>query len=492
VRAELARRSLAEFIRDGWDILEPGTPLLWGWHLDAICEHLEAVSDGRIKRLLINIPPGHMKSLIVSVFWPAWMWVHRPEWRCLSASYAADLAVRDSVRCRDLITSEWYQDSFKPDWSLKGDQNVKSNFENDRRGFRFSLSVGGRATGFRGDCTIVDDPLNAKEQHSELARAECIFWWDKVMSSRLNDQRTGARVIIMQRLHEMDLSGHVLAKSARSPKNAYVHLCLPTLYEPERLDAGPKQNGIPRVTGIGWSDPRKERGELLFPKLFPPEVVEEIQLDLGDSDFAGQHQQRPAPADGDVFKTLWFVARYAQLPAFKEVWAIWDTALKAAQKNDESACCVAGLGEDGYIYILKILHGRWETPDLTKLLVAQAAELRERYGAVYKGDYVEDKVSGTTLMQYVRRSHPQLALIPIQTGSESKEERAKGVTPLCEALRIRLPDLEHFPEAREWMEALFHQLLAFPNGAHDDIVDTFVYALKRVMGTLGRRKVVVG
>lgn len=481
--AEKAKKSLAHFVRCGWETLEPGTPLLWNWHLDAICEHLQAVSEGNIRRLLVNVPPGHMKSLIVSVFWPAWQWVQRPEWRGLFSSYAMELAIRDSVRCRDLLTSEWYRKSFEPEWSFKGDQNVKGYFENTCRGFRFSLSVGGRATGFRGDVVVVDDPLNAKEQASEVARKEAIFWWDKVMSSRLNDQRKGARVIIMQRLHEGDLSGHVIAKGG------YDHLCLPSEFEPERLDG--EKDRIPRVTSIGWSDPRKVKGELLFPTLFPAEVLAEAKTDLGTTDYAGQHQQRPAPAEGDLFKVAWFEQRYTQLPELREIWTAWDTALKAEQRNDESAGVTFGLGVDGQVYILWVAHGRWETPALEDKLVAHAQRMRELYGDRYKGDYVEDKVSGTTLMRYVRRSHPQLVLIPVAAETD-KVSRANGVVPFCESLRVVFPDYAAFPALREGCTALLDQLTGFPNGNHDDLVDAFVHGLRRVIGQLGRRGVTVG
>lgn len=477
--AEKARRSLAQFIKATWHIVEPGTPLVWNWHIDAICQHLEAVTRGDLRRLLINIPPGHMKSLIVSVFWPAWEWIEHPAIRSLFCSYAMDLAIRDSVRCRDLVTSDWYRSNFDwfwdirdTHWRLREDQNLKSYFENSVKGFRFSMSVGGRATGFRGNKVVVDDPLNAKEQHSQVVRDECIFWWDKVMPTRLNDPRKGARVIIMQRLHEDDLSGHLVRRGG------YDHLCLPSEFDPDTAS----------VTSIGWQDPRTERGELLFPEMFPASVLADLKVELGSDGFAGQHQQRPAPKEGAIFKDYWFAKRYKALPKFKEVWTIWDTALKAEEQNDETACIVVGLGEDGLLYILRVLHGRWETPDVAEFLAAQALWLRGLYGDGYQGDYVEDKVSGTTLMQYVRRTHPKLALIPISVGREDKVARAKGVTPLCEAQRIVLPDFGIYPEARLWVEELLAQLTIFPVGKHDDMVDAFVYALKKLMGTLGRKK----
>jgi hypothetical protein len=292
-KAELARRSLREFIRQAWHVVEPARALLPAWHVDAIADHLQAVSEGRIRNLLINVPPGHAKSLIVSVLWPAWQWIRSEEgaqWRGLFASYDGGLATRDSVRCRALMESQWYRDTFRPAWKLAGDQNEKAYFLNTKSGSRISLSVGGRGTGFRGDAIIVDDPLNASDQYSENVRNAVIFWWDTVMSSRLNNMDTGSKVIIMQRLHEMDLSGHVLEQAN------YEHLCLPSEFEPERRS----------MTSIGWQDPRTRPGEILFPGLYPGTVLARAKKDLGAAGYAGQHQQRPSPAEGGVLQRQWW------------------------------------------------------------------------------------------------------------------------------------------------------------------------------------------
>src|ERR1039457_396829 len=188
--AELAKRRFGDFIAQAWPVVEPACALISAWHVDAMAEHLQAVSEGQIKHLLINVPPGHAKSLIVSGLWPAWEWIRNEKGaqrRGLFASYNDGLATRDSVRCRTLIDSPWYRDTFCPDWTLSGEQNEKNYFVNTKSGFRISLSVGGRGTGFRGDTIVVDDPLNASDQYSEAARREAIFWWDMVMSSRLNN-----------------------------------------------------------------------------------------------------------------------------------------------------------------------------------------------------------------------------------------------------------------------------------------------------------------
>jgi len=184
---------------------------------------------------------------------------------------------------------------------------------------------------------------------------------------------------------------------------------------------------------------------------------------------------------------VWFSARYRRLPKLVEVWTTWDTAMKAKEQNDETACVTAARGEDGFCYILRSVHGRWETPDVGKFLVEQAQWFKRTYGAAYIGDLVEDKVSGTTLIQYVRRSNPDLVLIPVKAELD-KVSRAHGVTPLCEAERVLLPDGTIFPATVDWCRDLVAKLMAFPVGEHDDVADAFVYALKRFLGTLGGRK----
>src|SRR5579862_1529352 len=293
IDAEMASRGLREFVRQAWPIVEPSTPFVSGWHIDAIIEHLEAVSGGQIRNLLINVPPRHMKSLLVSVFWPAWEWIRWPERRWLYSSYAAQLSIRDSVKCRRLIESPWYQTRWGHIFALTGDQNAKSRFDNNRSGYRLSTSVGGSVTGEGGDRIVCDDPHKVDEVESDTVRKTAIDWWDVAMSTRVNDPKTSAMVIVMQRCHQRDLSGHLLEKGN------FEHLCLPAEYE-----------GPGRVTSIGFSDPRTEIGELLWPERFGPKEIADLKISLGSYAAAGQLQQRPSPAGGGIFKRHWF--RYFQ------------------------------------------------------------------------------------------------------------------------------------------------------------------------------------
>lgn len=225
VKAVQAEQSLHEFVQQAWHVLEPTTKYIDGWHIQAICEHLQAVSDGQIRDLLINVPPRHMKSLTVAVFWPCWVWLRDPQRRWLYSSYAQRLSTRDSLKCRRLIQSPWYQRNWGDRFQLTGDQNEKTRFENDRTGVRLATSVNGSNTGEGAEIIVCDDPHNVRERESEIKREAVLTWWDEVMSTRLNNPKTGARVIVMQRLHERDLSGHVLEKGG------WEHLCLPAEYE---------------------------------------------------------------------------------------------------------------------------------------------------------------------------------------------------------------------------------------------------------------------
>ena len=201
IDCELAGRQLREFVRQAWAVVEPATPFVPGWHIDAIVEHLDAVSRRQIRNLLINVPPRHMKSLLVSVFWPAWEWIRWPERRWLYSSYAASLSIRDSIKCRRLLESPWYQERWADRFALTSDQNTKGRFENSRTGYRLATSVGGAATGEGGDRIVCDDPHNVQEAESDPIRKGTLDWWDVVMSTRVNDPRSAAKVVVMQRCH---------------------------------------------------------------------------------------------------------------------------------------------------------------------------------------------------------------------------------------------------------------------------------------------------
>jgi hypothetical protein len=329
LRAERARRSLGSFVREAWPILEPGTELVSNCHIDAICEHLEAITRGELGRLIINIPPRHMKSLAVTVFWPCWEWLSRPETRLalcllrpdaldprLAQVPAADLhpRLRGPVRSRterSLIERVGYRGLVgllaemrgEEPWALTGDQSTKQRFENSRTGYRIATSVDGVATGEGGDRVVCDDPHKAGEAQSDVTRESVLSWWDQTMSTRLNQPRSGAMVIVMQRLHERDLTGHPVERGG------YAHLCLPAEFEPSHPLVWP-------------DDPRVVEGELLWPERIHGESLGQIKLSLGSYGSAGHLQQRPAPDEGGILKRAWWRwwdAKHETAPHCREV-----------------------------------------------------------------------------------------------------------------------------------------------------------------------------
>jgi len=444
---ELAARRLREFVRQAWPVVEPSTTFVSGWHLDAICEHLEGVTRGHIRRLLISMPPRHMKSLAVSVFWPCWEWITHPERRWLFCSYAAGLAIRDSLKCRRLLESPWYRARWGNRFVLTSDQNEKSRFENDKTGCRIALGVGGAATGEGGDRVVVDDPHNIREAESETLRQSVLDWWDQVMSTRLNDPRNGAMVIVMQRVHENDLAGHVLRQGG------YEELKLPAEYEGSR-----------HRTSIGWQDPRQERGELLWPERFAREEINRLKRDLGSYAAASQLQQRPSPAEGGILKRHWWKF-YREAPRkFSELLQSWDCSFKDSSTSDFVVGQVWGRnGADKYL--LDQVRGRMDYP----ATIQAVKRLSEKWPQAH-AKLVEDKANGPAVVAMLK--HEIAGLIAVNPAG-GKEVRAHAVSPQIEAGNVYLPD----PSIAMWINGFIEECAAFPNGAFDDQVDAMSQAL---------------
>ena len=447
IEQERAERRLREFVRQAWHVVEPATAFVPGWHLDAICEHLEAVTAGQILRLLICMPPRHMKSLGVCVFWLCWEWIRHPERRWLFASYAAALAIRDSVKCRRLMESPWYRSRWGDRFVLTSDQNEKSRFENDKTGCRIALGVGGAATGEGGDRVVVDDPHNIREAESDTIRQGTLDWWDQVMSTRLNDPKRGAMVIVMQRVHENDLAGHVLQQGG------YEELKLPAEYE-----------GSQQVTSIGWRDPRREPGELLWPQRFGQEEVEALKRTMGSYAAAGQLQQRPSPAEGGILKRHWWKF-YREAPRqFSEIIQSWDCTFKDTRTSDFVVGQVWGRkGADKYL--LDQVRDRMDCP----ATIQAVKRLSEKWSQA-KTKLVEDKANGPAVIATLK--HEIAGLIAVNPAG-GKEVRAHAVSPQIEAGNVYLPD----PMIAPWVGGFIDECAAFPNGAYDDQVDAMTQAL---------------
>src|SRR6478609_620630 len=332
----VCEQSLAEFVKRAWHTVEPSQPYVHGWHIDFICEHLEAITRGEIvdahvyNRLLINIPPGMMKSLLVNVFWPAWEWgpCNLPGMRYICVSHSHNLALRDSMRMRRLVVSEWYAGHWGDRVQLRGDQNAKGKFETTAAGWREAVAAGS-ITGARGDRVLIDDALSVDDANSETVRDSVNQWFREAVPTRLNNPRVSAIVVIMQRLHEADLSGTILDNDM-----GYDHVMLPMRYESDR--AAP--------TKLGLMDIRDVEGELLFEERFPLSVVERDEKIMGPYAAAGQHQQAPTPRGGGVVKDAWWMLWSDPVyPPMDYILASLDTAYGLDEENDYSALTVWGV-----------------------------------------------------------------------------------------------------------------------------------------------------
>lgn len=444
------------FVREAWSVLHPSTPYIHGWHIDAICDHLEAISDGRITRLLINVPPGTMKSLLVSVFWPAWEWTWHPSLQYLTTSYSEGYVKRDSRRMRDLVESEWYQ-------SLWGDKvrltrAAELSFENTERGFREGKSFASM-TGGRGDRVIIDDPHSTETAESAAERESTTRVFREAIPTRLNDPVKSAIVVIMQRLHEQDVSGQILAL-----KLGYVHLMLPMEFEPERKC----------TTSIGFEDPRTYDGELLFPERFPPDTVERDKIPMGSYAVAGQFQQRPSPREGGLFKKHWFEIVNAAPAGVRWVRG-WDlAATKKAGKSSSvgpayTAGVKLGLGSDGTYYIGHVIRERGSPAEVDRIIRNTA----EQDGKSVHISIPQDpgQAAKAQVLAFAKLLSGFNVRFSTETGD--KESRARPVSAQAEAGNIKIV-------RGPWNEALLDEMALFPSGSFKDQVD----AMSRAFGEL--------
>lgn len=448
---ELCSRSLADFARMAWPVLEPATELKWGWVLDSVCEHLEAVTNDEIRRLLMNVPPGSMKSLLTGVIWPAWEWGPRnmPHLRHLGTAHKQDLAVRDNIKCRRLIQSDWFQKRWPVE--IAGDQNAKTKFENTSTGFMEAMAFTSM-TGSRGDRVRLDDPHSVDDANSVAHLSAGVMTFREALPSRVNNEKS-AIVIVMQRVNEADVSSVAI-------ELGYDHLCIPMRYEHGRSK-----------WSVGAGDPRTKDGELMFPERFPEAQVAELEKTMGSYAVAGQLQQRPAPRGGGVIKQDWF-RHYRDLPPLEWRSIYADTAQKTGQENDYSVFQCWGRSVTGQAVLLDQVRGKWEAPEL--LEQARSFWLKHRASALtapLRAMKVEDKVSGTGLIQTLRRDG--VPILAVQRNKD-KVSRAYDAAPFIESGNVWLP------EWADWLEGLIAEAITFPSGAHDDQLDPMFDAIADV------------
>jgi predicted phage terminase large subunit-like protein len=495
VRAEQARRSLSRFIRYGWPVLEPTTPMEWNWHIDVVADHLQAAFEDwqakrddrtftqRIQNLVVNIPPGTAKSRIVCVMWPAWVWTRHPSFRWIFLSSNPRVALRDSVYCRDVIESKWYQDWFRPEWQLRDDDNAKSKYGNTAGGFRAAFGFSSRITGDRADAIVWDDPHDADEVHSDALRVEVLERWDNAIGNRVNDLRSSLRVGIMQRLHEGDLSGHVLGKGG------WEHLVLPMEREPEPpCKCESCQRG---QTAIGWSDTRAV-GEVLHESRFPPEVLAAEKVRLGSTGYAGQMNQRPGAAAGNILMRHWW--RYWQ-PKGMNLGAVpvrdengdlkliepvefdveaagleflqsWDMAFK----DTKASAFVVGQAwarRSADAFLIDQVRDKMDFVKTCKVLKDFSARHPK---ALLK--LVEEKANGAAVINSLKSEIG--GMVPVEPEG-SKEARAHAAAPSVEAGNCYVPH----PALFGWVDDFLGECTGFPNTTYKDQVDAFTQMAAR-------------
>lgn len=441
--------TLAGFVREAWPVLEPNTPLIWNWHLDALCQHLEAITWRRMTpRLLANVPPGSSKSLIVAVMWQAWEWgpCALRAMRYLATAFNDGPVKRDTRKCRDLILSEWYQ-SLWPEVVLT--RTGETSFANSGTGTREGVAFGS-LTSQRGDRLIIDDPHSTETAESVAERQATTRKFREGALNRLNDQERSAIVVIMQRLHEEDVAGTILKFGM-----GFVHLCLPMEFEPERRCS----------TSIGFTDPRAEEGELLDPARFPRATVEQLRRDMGSYAWAGQYQQRPTPREGGLFKRAWFAGKIIrQAPAGTKWVRHWDLAATAAKRKVSGQAATAGVkigrAPDGSFIVGHVVRVLEEGADVRRTIKATA----EADGKTVAISLPQDpgqagKVQAADMVKMLAGWN-----VHAEPESGDKVTRAEPFSAQCEAGNVYLVE-------GAWNDAYLDELCLFPGGSNKDQVD---------------------
>jgi predicted phage terminase large subunit-like protein len=439
----LLRQDFCAFVQRCFYELYPQAEFLWNWHIEVMAAKLADCFRGKIRRLIVNIPPRHLKSLCASVALPAWWLGHDACAQILCVSYGQELADKHARDCRAVMASGFYQRIFPT--RLSPQKQSMQEFVTNAGGFRFATSVGGVLTGRGGDVVIIDDPLKPDEALSEAQRKAVNEWYDHTLVSRLNDKRAGCIILIMQRLHQDDLVGHVLAQEP------WETISFPAIAERDESH----MIGTP----LGAIRFGRRAGELLHPAREPRAAVERIRSALGEYHFAGQYQQAPSPRGGGLVRDEWF-RRYAdgQLPEkFEQIVQSWDTANKATELSDYSVCTTWGV-KDKRFYLLGVLRKRMDYPTLKRAV-------REQWQSFdAKVVLIEDKASGTQLIQ------------------ELAEEGLHAVTryvPECDKimrLHAQTGAIEngfvHVPAQAHWLAEYLHELTTFPASKYDDQVDS--------------------
>ena len=475
-KAERCKSSFAYFLKQAWHVIEPARPLIWGIHADAVSEHLQAVGDGYLHKLIANIAPGHGKSSMFSVAFPAWIWTRNPHERFLCASYAMDLAIRDNRNCRMLIESEWYQSLFGNVFQMASDQNMKSYFENNRRGYRLATAVNASGTGKRGTGLIIDDPNNGMAGPAEVEAVR--EWFGRTWQSRLNDQAKGFMIITGQRLSDKDLTSLVLKL------DGWEHLSLPTEYEPSKKSH----------TSIGWSDPRTKEGELLCPGLINEKIVATLKKSLGSMNYAAQYQQSPVPADGGIFKAQWIRYFDEQDNAYilhspngdrsvmkADCWrfTVIDLAISSKQTADYTVIQTWDVTPQNDLLLIDQIRDRIDNPAQQRIIRQVYLNLRPRFVKVETVGYQ------LAMFQQLRDEPIEVEgkriSVPVREYRPIKDKVSRASTAAIQMENGKM----YFRQGAIYLSDLIPEILTFPKAAHDDQIDDLGMAADEVVQPRG-------
>ena len=454
---KLCEMSFYEFFKAAWVVVEPAVPLSTNWHHKYICDLLQEECERVIaqkpksKDIIINVPFRSTKSLIVTVMFPVWAWIKSPKLRFITSSYSATLSIELATKSRDIIFSDWFKRRWGDVFHIKKDQNLKERYENNFVGMRRATSVGGTVTGQGADFLIVDDPLSPQMANSATERDNANEWYRTTFYSRLNQPDIGVRIIIMQRVHEDDLTGFLLGKETRLK---YKHICIPAKSGDGNIKPTYLEEFYNKDTGLFWEDRFSQR------------TLDDYRSALGSYGYAGQLQQTPTPLDSGMIHKDWFkVDRYRVEDSI--VNFVIDPAYTADQKNDPSAL-LAYTYKDNKWQIVDCVNVYKEYPDLVKFI----QQWVQKNGYTNRSRiYVEPKASGKSIVQTLVRE-TGLNVKEDKPPTKDKVARVSDVSASLESGRVSLLN-------GDWNDEFLDQLAKFPAAKHDDMVDCLVMAVNK-------------
>lgn len=461
---QIYKQSYYEFFKVAFCQLHPDDEYDENWHAQYLCGELQKEAeriwrrDSREKDIIINMPFRAAKSMITTVIFPVWCWSQNPRTKFICVSYSADLALEHAQLSRNLINSVWFQRLYNHRFGWDAHDNAKGFYKNTEGGFRKSVGTGGQITGSGGDIIIVDDPQNPKKAASEVERENAKSFYDHTLYSRLNSPSVGVRIVVMQRLHEEDVSGHLVDEKTGRPED-HKHICIPAKYDEEILKPAELKE--------------KYINDLFWPSRFSHKELKSYNRVLGELQAAGQLQQRPAPAEGNLVKRAWIeiinpeeVVRNIQN---EPIHFYLDTAYTEKQENDPSGilCCFKS-EKQKCVYVLNIAEVFKIFPELVKFVREYLRINGYTTSSMIK---VEPKASGKSLVQQLKLTDGfNIVEIESEMVRDDKLTRLSAVSPLIQAGKWKLV-------RGAWNDYYLSQICTFPNVKHDEFVDLTSYAI---------------